>query len=161
MSPNERNIYLFVKGHKGRYAYVICCKTFEILHECLVKNVLDDKGNELWMINCDIKAMLDGIDFIANSREKNGVPKEPIVNVITSFEENYELALGRSKPRAKYTIELCERIKEYKEYFKTQDCDNPEHYLKFYFLPKSFVNQMNHLSELLNNPESGRALHPK
>ena len=98
MSNEENKIYIFVKGNKGKYAYIITNKNFDKIHSVLQKEVKDKDGNALYPIQSDREAMIKSLKYIIEN-ESNNIPDNPIVHLITNLETNYEVAVGVEKPR--------------------------------------------------------------
>jgi hypothetical protein len=153
MSHNPDVIYIFVKGNKGRGAFVITNST----GIPLCQKIVEDLETELSPIHADWAVINKALEYVKVNINKNGIPKEPVIFVFTTYENVYQVLAHIKNPESD----------KYKRYFKqTEDLkkllerrslgvkidDN----VKFQYVPEGFVNKIPDLVRMLGESKKNR-----
>lgn len=139
MSINKQNhLYVYVKGHKGRGAFVVTDSHFNPQYSEPIVAEEDSKQTPLLM---DLKAIERSLEYIKDNRGKGTIPKEPVISVFTTYENNYHVASGLKKPQTEEMKEFIRTLKKLKtEFIRPGQKQRDE--IKCYWIPDDFENRI-------------------
>lgn len=150
MSKNNQDaIYVFVKGNKGKFAFIIVEHKFEqILHQSDSINASKDDLNPTYS---DWEAMTKSLEYINANKGKDGIPLAPVVTIFTSYEQNYRIANGQSEAKAfKNNFDSLKATMKSLARGKTTIGENgPDDSVKIMYLPDKLKNHMEHVIQIL------------
>ncbi|MFW2571281.1 hypothetical protein [Legionella sp. 29fVS95] len=151
MSNNSATVFVFVKGNLGRYGYLVSDCDFNILYEKVEEDILNDEGIKKSPIHTDYEAIIKSLDYIYEHRGMDNIPSQPTIFLYTSFENNYHVCLTvkNADPKKPHMVEYVEKIKSLVEKLQRTNKTNKDEDVKFLFLPKKFINQMDIVDEML------------
>jgi hypothetical protein len=148
MSNNKHNhLFVFVKGNKGKGAFEITDSDFNQQHAASI-----DEGQTLPYL-MDLKAIEKSLEYIKDNRGKNGIPKEPVIFIFTTFETNYKVAAKIIKPQKNEMKNFMENFIRLKKYLERKNINQHDE-VKCYWIPDNFENHMEAVKKLLDGEGS-------
>lgn len=147
MPKNKQNqLYVFVKGRKGRGAFEITDSNYEPKH----KESVEIEGKpELSPSTMDLKAIEKSLEYIKEHRGNDGVPAEPVVSIFTTYENNYHVASGLKKPQTSERIQFKQALEKLQEDFARPGQGQHDE-IKCYWIPDDFENHIVDVKDLLD-----------
>ncbi len=142
---SNNTIYVFVKGHKNKYAYIIVDSHFKAFDSAVSKEVTENIPSY-----CDWHAMIDALNFIQANKGKS-LPEDPVVKIFTSYEKNFDVASGLDKSN-KFAGMFEQYIQAKRPLErglgKVGDQDDS---VRVYFLPKEFKEHMKQVIAIMDS----------
>lgn len=147
MSKNKKNhLYVFVKGRKGKGAFEITDSDYEPQH---IEPVEIEGESELPPSTMDLKAIEKSLEYIKEHRGSDRVPKEPVISIFTTYENNYHVASGLKKPQTPDRIQFKQALEKLQEDFARPGQGQHDE-IKCYWIPDDFENCIEDVKKLLN-----------
>jgi hypothetical protein len=142
MSKNKDNkLYVFVKGFKEKGAFEITDSHFTPIQDRIIMGEKNEDPQSM-----DRKAILKSLEYIKNNRSK--FPEHPVIFIFTTYENNYDIALGKKNTNRKATKDFQENYKKLQDYFFRPEVKlNDE--VKCFWIPKHFTNRMEEVTKFL------------
>lgn len=146
MSNNPSDLFVFVKGNKGKCAYFISDNNFAELYKTVEDGIHDAQGNPKPPAHTDYEALIKSLEYIEQHRGRGGIPGSPVVFVYSSVENNSHVfaSLKNPNPSKTHMVEYVSKIKDLMGNLQRKERDN----IKFLFVPKKFKNQMGIVDEM-------------
>lgn len=147
MSKNKENhLYVFVKGRKGKGAFEITGSDYEPRY----KESVEIEGEpELPPSTMDLKAIEKSLEYIKEHRGRDGVPKEPVISIFTTYENNYHIASRLKKPKRPDRIRFRKALEKLQEDFARPGQGQHDE-IKCYWIPDDFENRIEDVNKLLD-----------
>jgi hypothetical protein len=143
MSKNKsNNLYVFVKGNKGKGAFEITDSEFKPVHSAIVNE------NNISPHLMDLKAIEMSLEYIRDNRGKDGLPDQPVTFIFTTFENNYHIAAELKEPKEHNTIKFKKRFDKLKNALLRDGMDSHDE-VKCYWIPDNFENRIEDVKKLL------------
>lgn len=142
MSKNKDNkLYVFVKGFKEKGAFEITNSNFSPIHDEIIEGEKNENPQSM-----DRKAILESLKYIKNN--KNKFPENPVIFIFTTYENNYDIALGKKNTNKETTRDFKENYKKLQKHFFRQKVKLKDE-VKCFWIPKHFTNRMEEVTRFL------------
>lgn len=155
MSASKDKLYVFVKGNKGVGGFLITGPDFEEIHKDTVDG--DSHTHQLYM---DLSAMEKSLEYIIAHRGKDQIPKQPVVCIYTTFENNYEvMSPDPTMPREEEMKQIKQKLDSLKKVIN-KDRQKKDG-VKYYWVPNEFEMHFDELEHLLSKHKSETKFKPR
>lgn len=138
---SESKLYVFVKGFKGKGAFEITDANFTPITDQIIEGEQNESPQSM-----DRKAILSSLEYIKNNAKK--FPKDPVIFIFTTYENNYEIATARKDALVKNTQDFVATYKTLQNHFFRPQVKLKDE-VKCFWIPKHFNNRMEEVTNFL------------